>query len=225
MSGMPLYSGLQHLGCHSIVNFTSELVLGSIVAARHYPHMSNASSLLSDYLSQLGRAATLGPILDLACGRGRNGLYLLDKGIPVVFADINADALEAVRQALQARATPDQIELAELRIEDFESNTSRALDTQRFGGVMVFRYLHRPLMHKIQYAIKPGGLIVYETFTVEQPQYGRPSNPDYLLRQGELEEFFQDWQILYSFEGTTQAGQGHGPAAIAQIIAVKPENQ
>ena len=92
------------------------------------------------------------------------------------------------------------------------------MDKQVFSAVVCFRYLHRPLFPFLMKAVEPGGMIVYETFTTGNRQFGRPNNPDFLLRPGELRKLFQNWQILHSYEGIQ-----HGPdRAIAQIAARKP---
>ena len=87
---------------------------------------------------------------------------------------------------------------------------------------MAFRYLHRPLMPAIRQSLLPGGILLYETFTVDQPAFGRPKNPDYLLRHGELQAYFGDWNILHYFEGVRGKPETGDQQAIAQIVAQKP---
>jgi len=64
--------------------------------------------------------------------------------------------------------------------------------------------------------------VIYETFTVDQPQYGRPKNPDFLSQHNELCGQFSDWNILHYFEGVVEKTEGDGLKAVAQIVAVKP---
>jgi hypothetical protein len=64
----------------------------------------------------------------------------------------------------------------------------------------------------------PGGLVVYETFTVAQRRFGRPNNPDFLLRQGELKASFNDWELIHHFEGI----RPDPDRGIARIVARKP---
>lgn len=78
------------------------------------------------------------------------------------------------------------------------------------------------MFEQIKQATISGGIVVYETFTVDQAQFGRPKNPDFLLKHGELAELFADWQILHSFEGIVDANNDAGKQAIAQIVARKP---
>ena len=93
----------------------------------------------------------------------------------------------------------------------------RPLRGQCFDTVLVFNYLHRPLMPEIKQIIPKAGLIFYETFTVQQPKYGRPTNPDYLLRKNELLEVFNDWEVINYFEGLKSSPD----RAIASLIARK----
>jgi tellurite methyltransferase len=91
------------------------------------------------------------------------------------------------------------------------------LISKSFDAVIVFNYLHRPLFPFIREAIRPGGLIVYETFTVDQKRFGRPSNLDFLLEQHELAQAFAGWELIRSFEGEVSSPE----RAIARLIARK----
>jgi SAM-dependent methyltransferase len=176
----------------------------------------SVAQLVSDHLELVRRAANLGPVLDLACGSGRNGLYLARQDIPVVFADVRAQALDEVAAALGEQST------ARLWQVDFEQDGTEPLAGERFGAILVFRYLHRPLMPAIVDAIAPGGLVVYETFTVEQARHGRPKNPDFLLRRDELPGYFRGWQVLHHFEGEMRDRDTGNHQALARLVARKP---
>jgi hypothetical protein len=140
----------------------------------------------------------------------------------VVFADLNYSALDHIQQALTTAPYKGKKELAECWLTDFEEQQTNPLADRQAGGIVIFRYLHRPLMESIKKAVLPGGIVIYETFTVDQPRYGRPNNPAFLLRRNELYEFFSDWDILHRFEGVTNPGKAGAPQAIAQIVAIKP---
>ena len=163
-----------------------------------------------DLLSDLDRSL---PVLDLACGTGQNGLTLARQGIPVVFADRSVTALEVVKQCLLEDALPGRIWQI-----DLEQPNTNPLAGQSFSAIIGFRYLHRPLFPAIKEAIIPGGLVIYETFTIENRRFGRPNNPDFLLQSGELRRIFQEWQTIFYFEGVL-----HDPdRAVAQIVSRKP---
>lgn len=180
------------------------------------------SPLIGKYLKQLASVSTdkQAPVLDLACGSGRNGLYLIENAIPVTFADINAVALEQVQQ--HACVIKNK-QLTNFWSIDFEQEGATPLAGKYFAAIMVFRYLHRPLFEQIKDAILPNGIIIYETFTTAQAQFGRPRNPDFLLKPDELLEVFSGWEIIHSFEGIIESGNDSGSKqAIAQIVARKP---
>ena len=171
------------------------------------------SPLLSEYLPALRDVSALGPIVDLACGSGRNGLFLARMGLPVVFADHSQEALDTVARQLHAEGVSGETWQVDLEVGSGDPLAGRC-----FAAALVFRYLHRPLMPHLIASILPGGLVVYETFTLRNTQYGRPHNPDFLLRPGELTELFTGWTTHHSFEG-------HLPdpdREVAQIVCRKP---
>lgn len=183
------------------------------------------SSLIDKYLLSLQTLQTdlKAPVLDLACGKGRNGLYLVENNVRVNFADVNGESLEHIKQSLRSMDEAKQ-KLAQCWQADFEQNETTPLKNKKFSAVMVFRYLHRPLFEQIKQVIKPGGIIIYETFTVQNAQFGRPKNPKFLLKPKELVELFSGWKVLHSFEGVIEGeSPNHSKQAIAQIVAVKPQ--
>ncbi len=91
------------------------------------------------------------------------------------------------------------------------------LEEERYRGILVFRYLHRPLVPYLKRAVCKGGILIDETFTTEQPKYGKPHNPDYLLPPGELAAWFKGWQTIHHFEGLLEEPpEGHGPDRVPQ---------
>jgi len=166
------------------------------------------SPLLTEF-SELFKAPGK-PILDLACGGGRNGLYLHHLGLPVHFMDANNEAINRLK--VEQKLSPQQCITV-----DLESG-EQVLTPNQYQGILVFRYLHRPLMMQIKAAIEPGGMLIYETFTVENRQFGRPNRDAFLLQKNELKEIFSDWQCLHYFEGI----QSNPDRAIAQIVCRKP---
>lgn len=153
-----------------------------------------------------------GPVLDLACGSGQNGLYLAGLGLPVVLADRSAEALKAARESARERG---------LAVTFWQVDLEAGLDPlerEHYRAILVFRYLHRPLIPSIRRAVRSGGVLIYETFTSGQPAYGHPHNPDYLLQPGELAGWFADWQVIHYFEGLLEEPR----RAVAQIVCRKP---
>ncbi len=77
-------------------------------------------------------------------------------------------------------------------------------------------------MTQIKAAVAPGGYIVYETFTVDNRQFGRPNSSDFLLEKGELFNYFNDWQTLHRFEGECLSETSGKKQTVARLIARKP---
>jgi len=180
------------------------------------------SLLLSSYLSELKKLPGESSILDLACGSGRNGLFCLKHKFPTTFADINEESLSDIKQVITNDKSLQDKSLASFWPIDFEQTGVKHLSENSYGAVLVFRYLHRPLMDQIKAAVVPHGLVIYETFTEQQSALGRPKNPDFLLKKGELASYFSGWEILHSFEGIKTSDTGNNQQALAQIIARKP---
>jgi tellurite methyltransferase len=172
-----------------------------------------AARLLLEHLDLLTKLDHSLPVLDLACGSGRNGLMLAELGIPVVFADRSSNALKTIERYLTENGLPGRTWEV-----DLEQAGVNPLPNDGYDAIIVFRYLHRPLFPALLNAIKHGGLVIYETFTIGNRQFGRPNNPDFLLQPGELASVFQDWEIIYSFEGMLQDPD----RAVARIVARRP---
>lgn len=150
-----------------------------------------------------------GRALDVAMGRGRNAIYLAEMGFEVEGVDAS---LEAVEQALAvARNAGVSIRV---RVEDLEKIPY--FEEEAYDLVICFNYLQRSLMPEMKNWVKPGGMLVYETFVVDQVQFGGPHNPDYLLRHNELLHTFRDFRVLRYREGVIE-----GRKAIASILAQK----
>lgn len=182
------------------------------------------SPLIEKYLPVLKKlnANVNAPVLDLACGKGRNGLYLIENNVNVSFADVNGESLKQAELSVN-NLNHDKQKLAQYWQVDFEQANSTPLQGKIYSAILVFRYLHRPLFAALKASIKPGGMIIYETFTEQQPQFGRPTNPNFLLKTNELVTLFSDWKILHHFEGVVcQPTNANKQQAIAQIVAIKP---
>ena len=165
--------------------------------------------LLKEFSSLLEDKDLDGPILDLACGRGENGLFLADLNLPVILAD---RSLEVARGSAEDRRL-------KVRFWEVELETGvNPLEEEYYRAILVFHYLYRPIIPYLRKAIRKGGILIYETFTTEQPKYGHPHNPDYLLQRGELADWFRDWQIIHYFEGLLEDPR----RAMAQIVCRKP---
>ena len=128
--------------------------------------------------SHAGLVKAGGTVLDLAAGNGRHARYFKDLGHPVV-------ALDGDVSRLQDLAGPR----AEVIAADLEDGSPWPLGGRAFDGIIVTNYLHRPLFPHLAGALAEGGVLIYETFSVGNERFGRPTNPNFLLRPGELLAF------------------------------------
>lgn len=126
--------------------------------------------------SHFGRWPPGTPVLDLACGAGRHGRILRARGAPVTFLD----------RDLAGVADLAGMKGAELVAADLETSAGWPLGARRFGLIVVVNYLWRPILADCLAALAPGGVVIYDTFAAGNERFGKPANPDFLLRPGEL---------------------------------------
>jgi SAM-dependent methyltransferase len=162
-------------------------------------------------------SARLGPVLDLACGRGRHAIAAAELGLPVVAIDRNPEHL-----ATLARFEPVGGGAIETVCADLETPAEPPLRAGRFGSVLVFHYLHRPLMPWIEALLAPGGLLLYETFTRAQRELAwGPSREEFLLAPGELPTLFPNLNIEQYSEGRTNETR---PSETGRLRARRPRD-
>lgn len=118
-----------------------------------------------------------GQVLDLACGSGRHTRLLVERGYQVLAVDRNAQALAGLQNLPGVRTLELDLEGADW-----------PLVGQRFAGMVVTNYLWRPRLPDLLAMLLPGGALIYETFMLGNEAFGKPSNPDFLLRSGELRQ-------------------------------------
>jgi SAM-dependent methyltransferase len=150
-----------------------------------------------------------GSVVDLACGGGRHTRLFLERGHPVLAVDRSLAGLGAL-------ATHPRVERLEVDLED---GRPLPVAPASCGGVVVTNYLHRPLLPAIVDAVAPGGVLLYETFAVGNERFGSPSNPDFLLRPGELLDAVAGRLRVVAYEDL--AVDEPRPAAIQRISAVR----
>ena len=146
-------------------------------------------------------------VLDLACGAGRHSRLLAARGCSVTAVDRDP----SVAKESASEPNVDFIE-ADLETDGWP------LPGRQFDAIIVTNYLHRPLFAALKGALAPDGLLLYETFAVGNAAFGRPSNPDYLLRPRELLEVFGSDMRVIAFE---DGFVGKPKPAMVQRIAVR----
>lgn len=164
----------------------------------------------------LARHASLirpgGSVLDLACGMGRNARWLVGQGWRVEAVDRDASAIASLQGIPGLHAS----------VADLESGPW-PYPEGGFDGIVVCRYLHRPLFPVIAASLAPGGVLIYETFMRGQEQFGRPSCPDFLLQPDELLEGFSGALEILAFEqGEINESR---PAMLQRICARRVDNK
>lgn len=154
-----------------------------------------------------GLISPAGRVLDLACGGGRHAVLLAGLGYEVVAVDRDLSLASGVRD------TPGITwQQADLEQGDWPFSGTG------FSAVVVTNYLHRPLFDSIVAALRPGGMLIYETFSLGQAKYGRPRNPAHLLLPGELLELARGRLRVLAFEDVEEAEQRR---CVQRLCAVK----
>jgi len=172
--------------------------------------MNSPSSWLVQHADLLPRE---GHALDVASGRGRHAIWLAEHGLTTLAVDRDADAIRELNEAARERRLPLRAEVRDLERRAGPFGPTDPFGPAVFDVIVVVHYLHRPLFPALLEALAPNGLLVYETFTVAQAARGKPTNPDFLLKPGELLELVRPLEILASREGDYD---GH---MIASVIA------
>ena len=149
-----------------------------------------------------------GKVLDVAMGEGRNGVFLATKGFQVTGIDISERGLQKAQALAAERGTMIETRVADLEEVELESGA--------YDVVLCTYYLDRSLIPKMKAAVRSGGMVVMETYTLDYQRYRPEFRKDYLLKTNELLDLFRDFTIIhYQLQDT-------GQAVFASIIAQKP---
>jgi SAM-dependent methyltransferase len=151
--------------------------------------------------SLVARGAT---VLDVACGSGRHLRWFAERGAKVTGVDRDAQATEPLRA------------LGRIVVADIESG-AWPFDGEQFGAVVVTNYLWRPLLPTLLASVAAGGLLIYETFALGNQTVGKPSNPDFLLKPGELLAAAQGLRVLGYEDGFLD----QPPRFVQRVAAVR----
>jgi SAM-dependent methyltransferase len=144
-----------------------------------------------------------GTVLDVACGGGRHGRLFLESH-RVCFLDRDLGGVEDLRGTAAA----------ELLQADIEAGPW-PLKGRAFDAVVVTNYLWRPLFPELLASLKPSALLIYETFMIGNERFGKPSNPDFLLKPNELFDLCRETCDILAFE------QGKNTNSVRQRICAQ----
>jgi SAM-dependent methyltransferase len=172
----------------------------------------------SAWVSRFAPLIPQGLVLDLACGGGRHARLLAAQGHTVLAVDRDADAL--------ANAAGERITTLQIDLENEDDDASWPFEADRFAGIIVTNYLHRPLFPHILASLACNGVLIYETFARDNGRFGKPSNPDFLLEPGELLEIarvnpLQSLRIIAFEDGYIDHPK---PAMMQRICAIRSDS-
>lgn len=170
----------------------------------HTP-IENASPWVRRFASLIPKT---GVVLDLACGKGRHSFLLADLGYSVLAVDQDIGEIEKTTHPL---ICPKALNL---------EGDIWPLDDRKFSGIVVTNYLFRPYLDRLPEMLEKHGVLIYETFAQGNEQFGKPSNPNFLLKTGELLELANRHRLkVLAYEDIYQ--KEPKPAMVQRLCAVK----
>ncbi len=178
-------------------------------SAAELGHLWEPNAFLAEMLPRL----PVGLALELACGTGRDAIFMASRGWDVTAVDVLPDALGRARE-MAGRYAPALRTINWLE-SDLEAGAVRFERT--FDLVTVIRYLHRPLFPRFREWLRPGGGVLYETYTtLHRERHGRPARDAHVLESGELPGLLAGFEIRHHSEAW------RGRAHTARVWAVLP---
>ena len=150
-----------------------------------------------------------GVVLDAAAGAGANSLFLAARGLHVIALDISEVGLRQARAAAQARGVRVETAVFDL--------TAPVFPPHCVDVILNFRFLMRSTFAAYRQALRPGGLLIFETFVADGPDV-----PQYFLRRGELRAAFADFEVVHWAETAVRGDRTGKPRPVAQLVARKP---
>lgn len=183
------------------------------------PHLMELAParFLTEHLHRLAK----GKVLDVAAGSGRNALYLATQGYQVEAIDRDKQALAI----LEVTARQRHLTSLTVRQVELEGNPDLPPDIpkSRYDTILVFFYLYRPLFTTLLEALKPGGVLIYETFLIDNHlRRQHPRRWEFCLAHNELLRLTSGLRVLHYDEGEHEGGPESGPAFTARLVAQKP---
>jgi SAM-dependent methyltransferase len=176
-----------------------------------YENRTHPTALLGEWLPRLAR----GRALDVACGTGRNALFLAANGFAVTALDISAVALERGRLTAAERGLA-----VEWLCADLDDDPDNALPHGGYDLIVWVRYVHRTLIPHVIARLNVGGTLLCEQHLATTARVAGPTTAGFRLAPGELTRSADTLTVLHSYEGPVVDPDGR-PAALAQLVARK----
>ncbi len=192
-----------------------------ITRTRHTHMMQQQDPLPARFLVEQLYRLPRGRALDVASGAGRNAMYLAVNGFQVECIDRDEQALIALNSMAQARSLSSTLST---RTIDLETDPAHIPDlgTAQYEVILVFFYLYRPLFPRLIQALKPGGILVCETFTIANHlKHQHPKRREFCLEPNELLRLVSPLHVMFYDEGEHQGSDGATPLFTAQLLAKK----
>ena len=188
--------------------------------AGQYRARTHPSALLAEWLPQLEPFGSPPRALDVACGRGRNAVYLARHGWRVDAVDISQVALDQ----LAARATAESLNVTCIAVDlETEGELSALLTDPRYDLALVVRYTNLTLIRSLAKALRPGGYLLVEEHLVTDVDVVGPQNPRFRVAPGALRDAAGGLNVMAYSEGLVTDPDGR-LAALAQLVARRPES-
>ena len=145
----------------------------------------------SDKLVSIIGQIRVGPALDLASGNGRHTIYLTKNGFEVDAVDISQISIDSLAKRLSEKNLSEKVNLIRSDLDDYTP------PTEHFDLIIMSNFLDRDLIERSKNALKSGGIFFVETYMDDPSNEKSDSNPDFLLKKGELINIFSDdFEIL-----------------------------
>jgi SAM-dependent methyltransferase len=162
-----------------------------------YLHGSHSWETPDDFLAEAYErflaGTTPGRALDVAGGAGRHSLWLAERGWQVDLVDVSDVGTALARQKANAASV-----IIHTKVLDLGEATSADLGGEQYDLIVIFFYLRRQLFPAILSALKPGGCLIYKTYTIAQLQFDKgPRDAEFLLQPDELRQAFGQMEILH----------------------------
>jgi 2-polyprenyl-3-methyl-5-hydroxy-6-metoxy-1,4-benzoquinol methylase len=167
------------------------------------PFRDYVEPIIKKYIKE----AEVGLALDIACGQGRNTHFLAEQGFEVESVDLSDYALSCVQES-------EKITKIEADLDEYN------LEKNRYDLIVNINYLNRRFYHQIQEALRPNGVVIFETFIIAHGDFDNPQNPEYLLRKNELLHAFIALDIIY-YEERDDINLRGEKTRVASLVARK----